>query len=99
MIVGGVGGDPYHVIKVVFIWSGKIPLCRLFKANYFNYGSSPFKVFLMVSALSPFMVLELQSSRFLKRLTILQYKAYKQGVTEVALAVPLPLIDRDRIVL
>lgn len=40
--------------------------------------------------------LEQQNSRLLEYLTILQYNAYKQGMTEAALTCPLPVIDRNR---
>lgn len=40
--------------------------------------------------------LQLQNSALLEYLTLLQYNAYKRGMTEGELTIPLPEIDRER---
>lgn len=40
--------------------------------------------------------LQQQNSALLEYLTLLQYNAYKRGVTEGELTIPLPKIDRER---
>lgn len=40
--------------------------------------------------------LQLQNSALLEYLTLLQYNAYKKGMTESELTIPLPKIDRER---
>ncbi|WP_460151839.1 hypothetical protein [Pseudomonas sp. S2_B07] len=40
--------------------------------------------------------LQLQNSALLEYLTLLQYNAYKKGMTEGELTIPLPKIDRER---
>ncbi|MNC73583.1 hypothetical protein D3C75_1248060 [compost metagenome] len=40
--------------------------------------------------------LQLQNSALLEYLTLLQYNAYKKGLTEGELTIPLPKVDRER---
>lgn len=40
--------------------------------------------------------LQLQNAALLEYLTLLQYNAYKRGMTEGELTIPLPKIDRER---
>lgn len=40
--------------------------------------------------------LQLQNTALLEYLTLLQYNAYKRGLTEGELTIPLPKIDRER---
>ncbi|MFJ2456718.1 hypothetical protein ACIOWK_34355 [Pseudomonas protegens] len=40
--------------------------------------------------------LQMQNSVLLEYLTLLQYNAYKRGMTEGELTIPLPKIDRER---
>lgn len=40
--------------------------------------------------------LQLQTAALLEYLTLLQYNAYKRGMTEGELTIPLPKIDRER---
>jgi len=40
--------------------------------------------------------LQLQNAALLEYLTLLQYNAYKKGMTEGELTIPLPKIDRER---
>lgn len=42
--------------------------------------------------------LQLQNSALLEYFTLLQYNAYKRGLTEGDLTIPLPKIDRERTV-